>query len=233
DYSQIELRLLAGLSKDPALIDAFKNNKDIHDIAAERIFNVPKSKINKDLRSKAKMVNYGIAYGLSAFGLSRNLKIPMQEAREIIEQYFEEFESIKNFIDETIELAEEKGYSETMLGRKRYIKDINSRNKTVRKMAERIAINAPLQGLAADIIKIAMVNIDKILISEKLKSRMILQVHDELVFEVYKPELNKMLKIVKENMENPIDFGVPLEVNMGIGENWMELKKVSKKKKVY
>ena len=231
DYSQIELRLLAALSKDSTLIFAFKNNKDIHNITAAKVFGIKETEVTKDLRAKAKMVNYGIPYGLSAFGLSQNLKIKMAEASQIIENYFSEFDSIKNYTKEHLNYAREKEYTETLLGRRRYIRDINSKNGTVRKNAERIAINAPLQGLAADIIKLAMIKIDKAFRMEKLKSKMILQVHDELVFEVYKPELEKAISIIKKYMEKPIDLGIPLEVNIGVGENWLDLKKTALKER--
>lgn len=226
DYSQIELRLLAALSNDPALTEAFATNKDIHTITAARVFHVAEDQVTDDMRSKAKMVNYGIAYGISAFGLSQRLKIKMAEAKEIIDHYFGGFPSIKSYIDSTIEKARELGYTETLTGRKRPLPDITSRNGTVRKMAERIAINAPLQGLAADIIKVAMIEIQKYINENRLKTKMILQVHDELVFEVYQPELEEIKTIVREKMETAIPLPVPIEVNLGIGENWLDLEEV-------
>jgi DNA polymerase I len=226
DYSQIELRILAALSKDNTLTEAFKKGKDIHSVTASRLFDVEESGITKEMRAKSKMVNYGIAYGLSAFGLSQNLKISQAEAKEIIENYFLEFPGIRAYIDDSIESAKTNGYTETFLGRRRYLSHINSGNATVRKAEERIAINAPIQGLSADIIKLAMVKLQDFIRTEKLESKMILQVHDELVFEVYKPELNIMLKAIKRIMENPIDLGIPLEVNIGLGNNWMELEPV-------
>ncbi|HEY8402864.1 MAG TPA: DNA polymerase I, partial [Cytophagaceae bacterium] len=223
DYSQIELRLLAALSQDEALTEAFRGNLDIHSITAAKVFNVTEAEVTEDMRSKAKMVNYGIAYGISPYGLSQNLKIKQAEAKEIIDQYFLNFPSIKRFIDKQIEFARKNNYTTTLTGRRRLLTDINSRNGTVRKMAERIAINAPIQGLAADMIKIAMVNIRNIFKEKGLKTKMILQVHDELVFEVFKEELDTVARIVKEEMENAVNLGVPIEVNIGVGNNWLEL----------
>jgi DNA polymerase-1 len=223
DYSQIELRILASLTGDEGLVAAFANNTDVHTVTAARVFSVNENEVTDDMRSKAKMVNYGIAYGLSAFGLSRNLKIKMAEAKEIIENYFSEFPSIRNFIDSSVSSAREKGYAETLTGRRRYIADINSGNGTERRAAERIAINAPVQGLAADMIKVSMINIYRVLKERKLKTKMIIQVHDELVFEVFKPELEEVKKIVRENMESAISLKVPVEINIGVGENWLEL----------
>jgi DNA polymerase-1 len=223
DYSQIELRILAGISKDEGLIHAFLHQQDVHTITAAKVFNVEESAVTEDMRSKAKMVNYGIAYGISAFGLSQRLKISRTEGKEIIEQYFKKFPGIKRLIDETIHFARERGFTETLTGRKRYIENINSKNGTERKAAERIAINAPIQGLAADMIRIAMIHIDKEFQSRNLKSKMILQVHDELVFEVYKPEIRTVADIVKDKMEKAFPIQVPLEVNIGVGKNWLDL----------
>lgn len=229
DYSQIELRLLAGLSKDEGLAKAFASNEDVHTITAAKVFNVAESEVSDDMRSKAKMVNYGIAYGISAFGLSQRLKISVSEGKYIIDHYFIKFPGINQFIENTIKEARENGFTETITGRKRYIEGINSRNGTERKAAERIAINAPIQGLAADLIKISMIDIDKEFQKRKLKSKMILQVHDELVFEVFKPELKIVTDIVKKKMEKAIDINVPIEVNIGVGKNWLELEETDAK----
>jgi DNA polymerase I len=222
DYSQIELRLLAALCKDEALVNAFRNNLDIHTITAAKVFHVNEDEVNSSMRSKAKMVNYGIAYGISPFGLGQNLKIKQTEAKEIIDNYFSEFPAIKIFIDWCINEAKSNGFTRTITGRRRFLQDINSRNGTVRKMAERIAINAPIQGLAADLIKIAMIEIQKCISEKKLKSRLIMQIHDELVFEVHKDEVSQMKVIVKEKMEHAIDLNVPLEVNISAGKNWLD-----------
>lgn len=223
DYSQIELRLLACLSKDKGLTEAFLNHEDIHTTTAAKVFNVSMAEVTDAMRSKAKMVNYGIAYGISAFGLSQRLKISMSEAKQIIEQYFIKFPGIKHFIEETIQFARDNGYTKTLTGRRRYIDDINSKNGTERRAAERIAINAPIQGLAADIIKISMIDIDKEFRKRNFKTKLIMQVHDELVFEVFKEELDEVRKIVKDNMEHALKMDVPLEVNIAVGKNWLEM----------
>lgn len=222
DYSQIELRLLAAISKDRELIEAFAQDRDIHAITAAKVFNVSESEVTDDMRSKAKMVNYGIAYGISPFGLAKNLKITMSEAREIIDQYFQKFPDINSYVKETIEFVRENNYSVTLTGRRRYVENINSRNGTERRAAERIAINAPIQGLAADLIKLSMIRIDEALKAGNMKTRMIIQVHDELVFEVYKPEIKEVAKLVKEKMEDAITLPVPIKANLKLGENWLE-----------
>jgi DNA polymerase-1 len=223
DYSQIELRIIAAITKDEGMQSAFKNNEDIHTATASKVFGVKQEEVDRDMRRKAKAVNFGIAYGQSAFGLSQTLKISRKEAKEIIDNYFEQFPGIKGYMAKTIEFAREKGYVETLLGRRRYLRDINSKNHTVRSQAERNAINSPIQGSAADMIKIAMINVDKAMKKAKLKSKMILQVHDELVFDVFKPELEELKKLVEEEMKNAIpDIGVPIKVEAGVGENWLE-----------
>ncbi len=222
DYSQIELRIMAQLSQDPHMINAFKNNEDIHSATASKIFKVNIAAVTKEMRSKAKSANFGIIYKISPFGLSQNLNIPRKEAKQLIDSYFENYPHVKEFMDKSIEKAREKGYSETISGRKRYLNDINSNNSFVRAGAERNAINAPIQGSAADIIKIAMINIYKEFKNEKLKSKMILQVHDELIFDVYKPEAEIVEKIVKHEMENAVSFDIPLTVDVGKGNNWLE-----------
>ena len=222
DYSQIELRIIAALSKDQGMVNAFNSGTDIHSATASKVFDVELDKVTREQRSKAKMVNFGIIYGISAFGLSQRLNIPRKEAKFIIDSYFEKYSRIKEYMDESIDFARKNGYVKTIKNRKRYLKDINSSNAIVRGFAERNAINAPIQGSAADVIKIAMINIDEAMEQEKLKSSMILQVHDELVFDVYKPELNQVTELVKFHMENAVQIGVPLTVEMDTGSNWLE-----------
>ncbi len=222
DYSQVELRLMAHYSEDANMIEAFNNNEDIHSATAAKINNVPISEVTKDMRSQAKSANFGIIYGVSAFGLSRNLNISRTEAKELIDNYFATYPKVKEFMDNSIYLAREKGYVETIFGRKRILNDINSRNPIVRGNAERNAINAPLQGSAADIIKIAMINVYKRMQENNMKSKMIIQVHDELNFDAYKPELEELKKIVEEEMVNAVKLKVQLVVDMGVGNNWLE-----------
>jgi DNA polymerase-1 len=217
DYSQIELRILAHLSKDKALIEAFKEGKDIHRSTAAQVYGVPESKVTDEMRSSAKAVNFGIIYGISDFGLAKQLKIKRTEAADFINKYFARHTGVKEFIDKTIAKAREDGYVSTLLGRKRPIPDINSPNQGLRSFSERTAINTPVQGTAADMIKIAMVNLLN-------KSRMIIQVHDELVFECPKSEVEKIKKIVKEEMVNAIKLDVPVKVDVGTGKNWAEAK---------
>jgi DNA polymerase-1 len=222
DYSQIELRIAASFAKDETMIEAFRNKRDIHSTTAAKVFGVPLEKVTADMRRKAKEVNFGILYGSTAFGLSQNLGISKTEAGEIIESYFKEFAGIKRYMDDSINFAREKEYVETILGRRRYLRDINSRNITTRGFAERNAINAPIQGSAADIIKIAMVNIHRWLQKEKLKTRMILQVHDELVFDLHIAEADVVKPKVIELMKHAVVLDVPMEVEVGIGKNWLE-----------
>ena len=222
DYSQVELRLMAHFSGDQHLIDAFNRGEDIHAATAAKIFKVPLEEVTSDMRRKAKTANFGIIYGISAFGLAERLTIPRKEAKEIIDGYFESFPGVRTFMDNCISKAKEEGHVETLYGRRRDLSDINSRNGVVRGMAERNAINAPIQGTAADIIKQAMVNIEKRFDAEEIKSKMILQVHDELNFDVVKSELDQVKAIVKEEMENAIKLEVPLDVDMGVGLNWLE-----------
>jgi DNA polymerase-1 len=222
DYSQIELRIMAALSQDSQMIEAFRNNQDIHSITASKIYKIPLTEVTSDMRRKAKTANFGIIYGISAFGLSARLNIPRTEAKELIDGYFENFPDIKKYMDSSIENARQKGFVETIKGRKRYLNDINSSNAVVRGVAERNAINAPIQGSAADVIKIAMVNIWRVMNEQKLKSKMILQVHDELNFDVWKPELDHVKSIVKHEMEHAVNIGVPLTVEMNAGDNWLD-----------
>ncbi len=222
DYSQIELRIMAAFSKDESMIEAFKNGRDIHATTASKIYKVPLEEVDSDMRRKAKTANFGIIYGISAFGLSQRLNIPRGEAAEIIEAYFTEFAAVKKYMDKVINEARENEYVETILGRRRYLRDINSKNATMRGFAERNAINAPIQGSAADMIKVAMINIRNWMKKEKLKSKMILQVHDELVFDVHNSEKGLMEKKIPEFMKSAIELEVPMEVGLGFGNNWLE-----------
>jgi DNA polymerase-1 len=222
DYSQIELRIIAALSKEPALLEAFRSGEDIHTATAARVFGVLPGLVTAEMRRKAKMVNFGIAYGISAFGLSQRLGIPRREAAEIIQNYFKQFPGIRKFMDDTIVFARTNGYVETVTGRRRYLRDIRSANNTVRGSAERNAINAPIQGTAADMIKLAMIHIQRELESRKLKTRMLLQVHDELVFDLYEPEEKEVRAMVEEKMKAAIPLEVTMAVETGVGENWLE-----------
>lgn len=222
DYSQIELRIMAHLSGDENMLDAFQKGQDIHSATASKIFKAPLENVTSDMRRKAKTANFGIIYGISVFGLSERLNIPRGEAKELIDGYFETFSQVKAYMDKSIELARENGYVETVSGRKRFLSDINSRNAIVRGYAERNAINAPIQGSAADIIKIAMVRIFNRLEKGNYKSKMILQVHDELNFNVLESELPEIQKIVSEEMENAYKLRVPLKTDVGVGKNWLE-----------
>ncbi len=222
DYSQIELRIMAAFSEDESMISAFKEGRDIHATTASKVFKVDIDNVEPAMRRKAKEVNFGIIYGISAFGLSQNLNIPRGEASEIIQSYFEEFPAVKAYMDKVKAQAHENEYVETILGRRRYLRDINSRNQTLRGYAERNAINAPIQGSAADMIKLAMVKIHEWMQEEKLKSRMIMQVHDELVFEAHKDELDTLKKHVEDFMKNALPLEVPMEVGMGEGKNWLD-----------
>ena len=222
DYSQIELRIIASLCEEQNMINAFKNNEDIHASTASAVFNVPINQVTKEQRSNAKVVNFGIIYGVSAFGLSNQTSLNRKESKELIEKYYEKYPKLKQYINNQISFARENGYVETILGRRRYLRDINSRNSFVRSAAERNAINAPVQGSAADIIKIAMINIEKKLRDDGYNSKMLLQVHDELVFDIFKPELNDIITLVKNQMENAYEIKVPLTVDINYGLNWLE-----------
>ena len=222
DYSQIELRIAATFAQDVTMMEAFKNGRDIHRTTAAKVFKVEAEKVTADMRRKAKEVNFGILYGSTAFGLAQNLNISRTEATELIDSYFREFPGIKRYMDDSINHAREKEYVETILGRRRYLRDINSRNITTRGFAERNAINAPIQGSAADIIKIAMIHIQQWLNREKLKTKMILQVHDELVFDVHNKEIDLVKANVADLMKNAVQLEVPMEVEVGVGENWLE-----------
>jgi DNA polymerase-1 len=221
DYSQIELRIIASLSGDESMLKAFNNGLDIHSATAAKVYKVEKEDVSREMRSNAKMVNFGIIYGISAFGLAQRLGIKRKEAAEIIENYFIEFPKVKEYMDLSIQNARDNEFVETILGRRRYLKDINSQNGMMRAFAERNAINAPIQGSAADIIKKAMIDVQQEMEKQNLESRMLLQVHDELVFDMKKSEKEILMKIVKEKMEQTIKLDVPLIVDMGVGENWL------------
>lgn len=222
DYSQIELRIMAELSQDVNMLEAFKQGLDIHKATAARVYSVSLEEVNSDMRRNAKAVNFGIIYGQSAFGLSQNLGISRKEAAEIIDQYFTQYTGIRKYMGEVIEFAKENGYVETILKRRRYLRDINSANMTVRGFAERNAINAPIQGSAADLIKIAMINIQKDIAERGLEGKMIMQVHDELVFDVPNHEINEFKSIIENRMKNAIEMQVPIEIEIGKGRNWLE-----------
>jgi len=222
DYSQIELRIIAALSEEDTMIAAFRNGEDIHASTASRVFNVPLEEVTREQRGNAKTVNFGIIYGVSAFGLSNQTNLSRTEAKDLIDTYYKTYPKLRDYIQEQIEFAREHGYVQTVLGRRRYLKDINGSNAVVRGAAERNAVNAPIQGSAADIIKIAMIRIHRKLAEGGYKTRMLLQVHDELVFDVYNPELETMRKLIRGEMENAYDLKVPLEVELGEGSNWLE-----------
>ena len=222
DYSQIELRIMAHLSQDQHLIQAFRNGVDVHAATAEKIFGVPHEEVTADQRRVAKTANFGIMYGISSFGLSQRLGISRSEAKKLIDDYFNAFPAIRSFIDDTIAAARENGYVETIFGRRRYLPDINARNATVRALAERNAVNAPIQGTAADIIKLAMIGVDRKMAEEGLRSEMVLQIHDELLFDTISSEREKLMSIVKEQMEHVTELSVPLTVECNYGKNWLE-----------
>ena len=222
DYSQIELRVMAELSKDINLSNAFKNGLDVHTDTASKIFNVQHNKVTREMRNKAKMTNFGIIYGISAFGLSKRLNIPRSEASSIIEEYKKLYPGIQNYLSETINFAQKNEFVETITGRRRYIRDINAKNKMVRAGAERNAINAPIQGTAADMIKIAMININNFLNSNNFQTKMLLQVHDELVFDLFPSEKDFLIPKIEELMQNAINLDVPITVQSGVGNNWLE-----------
>jgi DNA polymerase-1 len=222
DYSQIELRIIAALSEEETMIEAFKNGEDIHASTASKVFNVPLDEVTREQRSNAKTVNFGIIYGVSAFGLSNQTDLSRGEAKELIDTYYETYPKLKAYMSAQVDFARDNGYVQTVLGRRRYLKDIDSRNAMVRSGTERNAVNAPIQGSAADIIKIAMINIYNKLQEGNYKSKMLLQVHDELVFDVYKPELDAMKTLIKTEMENAYRLSVPLDVDLDIGDNWLE-----------
>jgi DNA polymerase-1 len=222
DYSQIELRIIAALSKEDTMMEAFKKGEDIHASTAARVFNVPLEEVTREQRGNAKTVNFGIIYGVSAFGLSNQTDLSRGEAKELIETYYATYPKLKIYMQEQVDFARDHGYVQTVLGRRRYLKDINSQNAIVRGAAERNAVNAPIQGSAADIIKLAMINIHRKLKEGNFKTKMLLQVHDELVFDAYNEELPEMRKMIKAEMENAFKMEVPLDVDLGEGKDWLE-----------
>jgi DNA polymerase-1 len=213
---------VAAISKDEAMLEAFQNDLDIHLATAAKVYGIPLEEVTKEMRSNAKMVNFGIIYGISAFGLSQRSTLSRTEAKEIIENYFKTYPGIKQYMDNAISLAKEKGYAETMKGRKRKLADINSANHTVRGFAERNAINTPIQGTAADMIKIAMNRVQHEFKKQNFKSRMTLQVHDELVFDAHKDEIETIKPIIENCMKNALELSVPIKVEIGVGKNWLE-----------
>jgi DNA polymerase-1 len=222
DYSQIELRIIAALSEEDTMIEAFKNGEDIHASTAAKVFNVPINEVTREQRSNAKTVNFGIIYGVSAFGLSNQTELTRSESKDLIDTYYKTYPKLRNYMSNLVDDAREDGYVSTVLGRRRYLKDINSSNGVVRGAAERNAVNAPIQGSAADIIKVAMINIHKKLAEGNFKTKMLLQVHDELVFDVPKNELEDIKTLVKTEMENAYTLNVPLDVEVGVGNDWLE-----------
>ncbi|MEU6034929.1 DNA polymerase I [Actinomadura sp. NPDC047616] len=222
DYSQIELRIMAHLSEDEALLEAFRQRADFHTITASRVFGLPPEEIDSELRARIKAMNYGLAYGLSAYGLSQQLRISADEARELMEEYFQQFGGVREYLREVVARARHDGYTETILGRRRYLPDLTSDNRQRREMAERMALNAPIQGSAADIIKVASLNVDRALREHGLRSRMLLQVHDELVFEVASGELDRLQELIREQMVGAYDLRAPLDVSMGTGRTWQD-----------
>ncbi|MBQ4384393.1 MAG: DNA polymerase I [Kiritimatiellae bacterium] len=222
DYSQIELRLMAAFSKDAAMLEAFRNGEDIHRDTASRVYDVMPAFVTPEQRAKCKMVNFGIIYGISPFGLSQRLGVSRKEAAGLIETYFRLYPKVREYMEGAIAAAREKGYATTVLGRRRTLRDINSRNATARQSAERDAINTPIQGSAADLIKVAMVRVDRAIKAERLRAKMVLQIHDELVFDVPLDEVERLKEIVRREMTGALDFGVPLEVGIGVGRNWLD-----------
>ena len=222
DYSQIELRIMAAMSGDESMLAAFAEGADIHRETAARVYGVMPDLVTPEQRSSCKMVNFGIIYGISAFGLSQRLRIPRREAAGLIETYFQEYPKIRAFMDRAIASAREKGYAETLTKRRRTLRDINSRNATARQAAERDAVNTPVQGTAADLMKLAMVRVARALKAEGLKAKMVLQIHDELLFDTPPDEVDRVVALAKREMSSAMDLGVPLEVGVGIGENWLE-----------
>jgi DNA polymerase-1 len=223
DYSQIELRILAALTEDEGLLTAFREGRDIHAATAAKLFNVELDAVTREQRSTAKMVNFGIPYGISAFGLAQRLgTVSRTEAQEIINNYFEQFPGIPGYMTRIQESAKANGYVETITGRRRTLNDINSRNGTIRAAAERNAINTPIQGTAADMIKIAMVKVHKALTEQKLNTRMLLQVHDELIFDLDPSEEAAVRALVTDSMQTALDLKCPIEIDIGLGDNWLE-----------
>ena len=220
DYSQIEMRIMAHLSRDEGLIEAFNTGEDLHSFVASRAFSVPIDEVTGELRRRVKAMSYGLAYGLSAYGLAAQLKISTEEAKVQMEQYFDRFGGVRDYLRDVVDQARKDGYTSTVLGRRRYLPELDSSNRNVREAAERAALNAPIQGSAADIIKVAMINVDTALKDAGLKSRMLLQVHDELLFEVADGERDAVEKLVRDQMGHAYPLDVPLEVSVGYGRSW-------------
>lgn len=222
DYSQVELRIMADLSGDPGMIEAFQNDEDIHAITAAKVFKVDLEDVTREMRDKAKTVNFGILYGISAFGLQQRLNIPRFEASELISNYFEKYPMVRKYIDDTIEFAKAEGYVKTQTGRRRYLRDINSRSRAVASTAERLAMNSPIQGTAADILKLAMISVHELLTGGSYRTRMLLTVHDEIVFDLHREEQEELVPLIAERMSSVLDMKVPLKVETGVGNNWLE-----------
>jgi DNA polymerase-1 len=222
DYSQIEMRIMAHLSEDALLIEAFRSGQDFHSITAARVFDVPADEVTLEMRAKIKAMNYGLAYGLSAFGLSQQLGIEPGEARGLMDEYFQTFGGIRDYLEGVVDEARKSGFTETIKGRRRYLPDLNSDNRQRREAADRMALNAPIQGSAADLIKVAMLDVQRELTAAGLKSRMLLQVHDELVFDVAPGEQEALETLVRQQMGGAADLAVPLDVSVGFGRSWHE-----------
>jgi DNA polymerase-1 len=220
DYSQIEMRVMAHLSEDADLIEAFTSGEDLHDTVASQVFAVPKERVDAEMRRKIKAMSYGLAYGLSAFGLSQQLGISSEEARGLMDTYFERFGGVRDYLRRVVEEARATGYTHTVLGRRRYLPDLTSSNRQRREMAERMALNAPIQGTAADIVKIAMLRVDEALTREGLGSRILLQVHDEIVLEVAPGERESLSELVRREMTGAVSLRAPLDVSVGVGDTW-------------
>ncbi len=222
DYSQIELRVMAELSGDDAMLEAFNSGEDIHTFTAAKVYKVEMADVTREMRDKAKTVNFGIIYGISAFGLQQRLNIPRSEANELIDSYFEKYPGVRKYIDETIRVAKQQGFVVTRTGRRRYLRDINSRSRTLASAAERLAMNSPIQGTAADILKLAMIKVHKALRDGGFRTKMLLTVHDEIVFDMFKTEQETVMPAIEQAMKNPLPMKVPIVVEMGVGKNWLD-----------
>ncbi len=222
DYSQIELRIMAALSGDEGMVQAFTEGTDIHTVTAAKVYKVELDDVDREMRAKAKMVNFGILYGISAFGLQQRLNIPRKEANLLIDNYFEKYPGVQAWIDKTIAFGKEHGYVKTQTGRRRYLRDINSRNRTLAKAAERLAMNSPIQGTAADMLKLAMIKIHHALREGDFQTRMLLTVHDEIVFDMHQHEQDTVMPLIEKCMKTALPLEVPIEVEMGVGQNWLE-----------
>ncbi|RKZ07876.1 DNA polymerase I, partial [bacterium] len=225
DYSQIELRIMAHLSKDEELMNAFREGVDVHTRTASRIYGIPEDQVTSEMRSRAKTINFGVIYGMGARGLSKQLGISIEEAKGFIDEYFKRYPGVRDFVERSKEEARRRGYAETILGRRRLLPDIDSKDGRMRSFSERIAVNMPVQGTAADMIKIAMINIDREITKRDLKSRMIIQVHDELVFDMAEDETEELIELVVSKMESAVALDVPIKVDVGVGKNWLEAHK--------